>query len=161
METSDVLWQLSNLCALRYIQLNEEVTQKEITKDCNKIMRIACTRDFPGLVSKLIYSKPPVDLNSADQITRMTPLMYACEIGSFAVARRLLDYELTKRKGLGLLNLNMKCNKDRTAIMYCIGCHKSNSTSRFISIDMDLLKLLLNYPYGTKKMSIDLNNQDF
>lgn len=158
MDMSDILWQLSDMCALKYIKFNEAVTQEAIRKDRDKILRIACEKEYAGLVSKLIYLKPPVDLNSSDEDTGMTPLMYACETGSYAVARRLMDVELTRKKCKDLLKLNLRCKRKRTAIMYCLGCHKS-TTARVITINMDVLKLLLTYAEEAGR-NIDLNNQD-
>jgi len=157
-DMSDILWQLSDMCALKYIKFNEAVTQEAIRNDRDKILRIACKKVYPGLVSKLIYLKPPVDLNSSDENTGMTPLMYACETGSFAVARRLLDVAITRKKCKALLDLNIRCKRKRTAIMYCLGCHKSTS-ARVITINMDVLKLILSYPEEAER-NIDLNNRD-
>jgi len=160
VEQTDVLWQLMNLCALRYIEFDEGMTQEEILKNRDKILRMACEKEYAGIVSKLLYLKPVVNINSCDHSNGMTPLMYACKAGSFAITRRLLDFQLTKKQGLGLVNLNLRCSKKRTAIMYCLSCHKLNS-NRVIDIDMDVLKLLLSYPRETKEMNLMLNYQDY
>jgi len=158
---SAVLWKLVDECASKFINIDERVTQEAIARNPNKTLQMSCEKGYAGLLSKILYTmEGEVDINSCDPVTKMSPLMSACKQSNFTVVRLLLEKSQKKSMKIARLDLNLTCTKNRTAIMYCIGCHKSAVKHKVIVIDIDILRRILDYP-RTANCVIDFNVRDY
>lgn len=128
-----VLWQLYDLCAKKYVILEEERTSELVDRRGEYVMRLACMHGWDGVLRKMLHRQPPCDADDTDE-DGLTCLMLACKFSHYTIVRQLLSRNDALRVGRDVPRIDLQDNNGWTALMYA--CDQE-------IVDLDLLRLLL------------------
>ena len=133
MKEEQLLWQLYDICAKKYIHLDEDKTGERVEFEGEKVMRLACIQNYGGILRKLLHRQPPCAPDATDK-DGLSPLMLACKFNNYTLVRQLLSKMDALRCGRKLPNVNLVDNEGKTALMH--SCDQE-------IIDEDLVRLVL------------------